>query len=86
METPHSFRDIIALWPTRAALARDLKDLGGATKTAPIIEWDRTDSIPTPWFDALIKAAEARGFVEITYRALAALTRARRERRHPRNQ
>jgi hypothetical protein len=68
-----SFRDVIDLWPTKAALVRDLTELGGAAKTAPVRYWYSHDAIPAQWFDPLLGAAKARGFDEITYRSLAAL-------------
>lgn len=71
-----SFRDVIALWPTKAALARDLKSIGGAAKAAPVREWSARNRIPEQWFDPLLKAAAHRGFEEVTYRLLTDLFKA----------
>lgn len=76
MTEPATFRSVIDLWPTKAAFARDLKTIGGATKDPPVREWFRRDHIPEVWFDPVIKAAAERGFVEVTYRVLASLFRA----------
>lgn len=70
-----SFRDVIDLWPTRAALVRDLKDHGGATTDAPVYDWHHEDRIAEKWFDPLIAAAKHRGFEGVTYAALARLYR-----------
>lgn len=73
---PTSFKAVIDLWPTKAALARDLKAKGGATKTAPVREWYSRNSIPITWFDPLLAAAAERGFHELNYRLLAGFYRA----------
>lgn len=76
MTATSSFRDVIDLWPTKAALARDLKRIGGADKVAPVREWYGRNRIPVVWFDALILAAQHRGFEGITYRILTELFKA----------
>ena len=73
MRQPNSFREIIDLWPTRAALTRDLTDFGGADKVAPARDWYVHDHIPPTWFNPLLAAAAARGFNEVTYRLLSEL-------------
>ncbi len=70
------FRAVIALWPTKAALARDLSRIGGAERAAPVREWHARNRIPEQWFDALLAAASHRGFEEVTYRLLTDLFKA----------
>jgi len=71
MQTLKSFHDVIGLWPTKAALRRDLENGGG--KRAHVQEWHRRNKIPPAWFEALIAAAEKRGFEGVTYPTLSRL-------------
>ena len=57
--------DIIALWPNLAAFAKDV-DAPAPT----VLVWRRNGRIPAYRFDAVIAAAEKRGFDGVTYRAL----------------
>lgn len=68
-----SHRDIIALWPSRAALAEDLKAWKGTRKKPNVRDWHQRNRIPTNWFDPVLEAAKHRGFDEITYRVLSQL-------------
>lgn len=63
-------RDVIALWPNRAALADDV-----AMNKATVRAWWNTDSIPPIHFDKVINAAARRGFDGVTYAVLARIAR-----------
>jgi len=60
-------RDIIALWPSSADLARDL-DIPGDN----VRKWKAHNRIPGWFFTDLIAAAERRGYAGVTAEALAA--------------
>lgn len=64
--------EIIARW-TVTELA---KDLGIPAKN--VRRWVDFDSIPADWFAAIARAAELRGFHDITVEALADVAEARR--------
>lgn len=64
--------DIISRW-TISELA---KDLGIPAKN--VRRWVDFDSIPAEWFAAIARAAEKRGFHEITLEALAEIAERRR--------
>jgi hypothetical protein len=68
-----SHQDIIALWPSRAALAGDLARWGGNRKKPNVRDWHQRNRIPTNWFDSVLEAAKQRGFDEVTYRVLSEL-------------
>lgn len=68
-----SFRAVIDLWPSQAALRRDLETCG----RAKVNQWRHANMIPEVWFDDLLLVAKKRGFHEITYRLLTALYRAK---------
>lgn len=51
------FREVIALWPSRAALAGDLDQ-----EHWLIEAWHRKNSIPPRWFDEVTRAAIKRDF------------------------
>jgi len=54
-ETMKTFRDIIDLWPTIAALADDL-----GLKYDRVAQWAKRDSIPGPFFADVARAAKGR--------------------------
>ena len=60
-------RDIIALWPSSADLARDLDVPGDNVR-----KWKAHNRIPGWYFTALATAAERRGYSGVTAEALAA--------------
>ena len=58
--------DIIDLWPTRAAFARDVGVYYGMA-----VGWNRRNNIPSEYWAHLVRAAKARGFHEVTTDLLA---------------
>lgn len=71
MRTLTTFKSVVDLWPTRAALEADL--LAQSGRAAPVREWHKRDRIPAKWFDAVIAVAAKRGFEGVTYPLLAEL-------------
>lgn len=67
------FEPLMARWGTVTAFAAEV---GCPEKNAR--EWKRIDSIPAPWFAAVVRAAIGRGFADITADHLATLAEARR--------
>lgn len=67
------FRPILKRWPRTVDFAREV----GAPEKA-VREWLRIDSVPAAWFAAVVRAATARGFEDITYELLASRAEARR--------
>lgn len=65
MGTLNTYRDVLELWRTRAALARVIKVKEGLVRS-----WHSRDSIPEKHFLRVVKAAETCGFQGITYRLL----------------
>ncbi len=60
-----SIRDLVNLWPTRAALADDLKmhlPEGAPVSVHQVHKWAEKQSIPARYHYAFICAAGARGF------------------------
>jgi hypothetical protein len=72
-----TFADILARW----GLAELASDLGLPVKN--VRRWSDLGSIPSEWFAAVVRAAEGRGFHDITLEALAAAAEARRLARTP---
>jgi len=70
-DMPASFRAIIALWPSRAAFARDV---GIIYNTAAA--WYGRDTIPAENWVAVIEAAARRGLDGVNAEKLAALAAA----------
>lgn len=64
-----TFRDVIELWPRRAALARFIP----ATSASAVRSWWSMDFIPEKKFMAVVAAAETCGFEGVTYSMLAGL-------------
>ena len=60
-----SHAQLLALWPTRAALARDL---GLAYVT--VQGWSVRNNIPRARWTDLVRAARKRGFASVTVQAL----------------
>ena len=52
----NTFRDIIGLWETPEALAEAI-----SAKPAAVRKWKQRDSIPSPWWASVIRAAADRG-------------------------
>lgn len=75
MSEPQSFRDVIELWPQTAELARDLSE-----PYETVNQWKKRDSVPAWAHSALIRAAAARGFGQVTPELLDELAAARREK------
>lgn len=74
-----SFREIIDLWPTRGEVGADVfRFRRNKRRRRPNVRvWFARDSIPTWWFDAVVEAAQHRGFPDVTYPLLVTLWRAR---------
>lgn len=66
------FRDIIDLWPSRAAFA----DAIGAERVTARSWWQR-DRIPSAWWSRVIDAASAGGKEGVTLELLASLAERR---------
>lgn len=58
-----SIRDIIGLWPQRAALAEDLNAVAGreAVTTSQVQKWAEKASIPAKFHGLVIRTAALRG-------------------------
>lgn len=52
----HSFKDIIAIWPSPDVMAAEL-----GAKSETVRKWRQRDSIPADWWTAIIDAAQTRG-------------------------
>jgi hypothetical protein len=62
---PSSIRDIISLWPTRAALFADLRDQlpeDVPLSVHQVQKWAEKQSIPARYHYPFLRAAEVRGF------------------------
>jgi hypothetical protein len=68
-----SFNDVLASWPTLAALGRDL-----GVSAATMRSWRARGVIPQRAWEAIEAAAEARGLRGVDYAALHARARSRR--------
>lgn len=64
-----TFRDIIALWGSYAALARDVNE-----PYVTVQQWHWRNSIPARVWPIVVKAAADRGYAQVTLEALAALS------------
>lgn len=69
------FADVIACWPNPAEFAADL-----GVKLSTVNVWKHRDSIPSGYWEAIVAAAQGRGFLCVTYAALARIAAARRVR------
>lgn len=76
MAEPATFKQVVDLWATRVAMQRDVQREAVSGSTAQVRLWYLRNSIPEPWFDAVVKAARRRGFAGITYASLSAIARA----------
>lgn len=72
------FKPLIERWK----VADMATDLGIPQKN--VRRWVDGDSIPADWFSAVVRAAQERGFQDITAEKLAELAEARRIARPPR--
>jgi hypothetical protein len=70
------FSPLIRRWPTVVQFAHDV----GAPERS-VREWIRNDSIPASWFQAVVRAASARGEEAISLELLANLAESRRSRK-----
>ena len=64
--------DLLDRWPSRAELHRDLVAQGANLTHQAVINW-RDHGIPARWWTLVVRAAEQRGFTEITLDLLAEL-------------
>ena len=64
MDKISSIRDLINLWPTRTEMAKDLMVICAVVRvtTAQVHKWAESDSIPAKYHNAVLKAAQHRGF------------------------
>lgn len=70
------FRPIIALWGAEDAARNLSSDVGLPPKN--VRRWVDFDSIPADWFTAVAKAAQRRGFKDVTVERLAQIAEDRR--------
>ena len=58
-----SIRDIIGLWPLRAALAGDVNSIAGceAVTVSQVQKWAEKESIPAKFHRVVVRAAQLRG-------------------------
>lgn len=64
-----TYREVIELWPSAAALARFL-----GSKPHTVAEWWRRDSVPESKFMGIVEAAQKCGFEGVSYALLARFT------------
>lgn len=64
MDDISSIRDLVNLWPTRAALAHDIKSAFPALKvsTAQVHKWAEKGSIPARYHFPILMAGQQRDF------------------------
>jgi hypothetical protein len=64
MNSFSSIRDVVDLWPTRGALADDMRSIAPfAPVTAErVSKWPSAQAIPARFHHALLEAAKVRGF------------------------
>src|SRR5688572_18238581 len=67
-----SFTAVIDLWGNVAAFAREIDEPYENTQ-----QWRRNDSIPGRAFAAIVRAAEARGFPQVTHELLCGFAEAK---------
>lgn len=71
-------RDILSRWPSLSALSRQLSAQGDEITAMGVVRWAQRDSIPAEWFEAVVKAAGAAGYDEITLELIASTAAKRR--------
>lgn len=64
-----TYSEIIAQWPAISVLADEI----GGVPVGVVKQWKRRNSIPSRYWSAIVRAAEARGIDGITIEALARL-------------
>lgn len=74
MKAPATFSDVINLWPSRTALADDI----GLEDANLVRSWRSRDRIPDEYWEAVIAAADQRGFAKVTADLLTALAATKR--------
>ncbi|MCB1401266.1 MAG: hypothetical protein KDJ82_16230 [Rhodobacteraceae bacterium] len=64
MNAIHSIRDLVNLWPTRAALAADINAAAPSlnVSTAQVHKWAEKGSIPARYQYPILQSAARRGF------------------------
>jgi hypothetical protein len=63
MQSVNSAKDVIALWPTRPEMARDMNAEPGETVTVDRIhKWAQSGVIPATYHARILRAARVRGF------------------------
>ncbi len=70
----NSFREVIGLWPSLRALSEEPEV--GANLMA-VRKWQQRDSIPSEEWMGIAKAAQKRGFSEVTIELLAQIKAAK---------
>lgn len=56
---PSSFRAIIELWPSREAMASDLREIDPEASAASVSKWWQRDNIPSDWWFAVLRTGKA---------------------------
>jgi hypothetical protein len=72
MEQEITVKDIVDLWPNRAALAADIDSEADPVTVAQINKWAQRGTIPSPYHARVLRAAEARGFAITAAQIVAA--------------
>lgn len=76
MQQEPTVKDIVDLWPSRAALAADIDSASDPVTVAQINKWAQRGTIPSPYHARILRAAEARGFAITAAQIVAAHDRA----------
>lgn len=62
MSDLHTVRDVLALWPSRPEMARDLSVVSGDPVSADRIhKWAQSGAIPAGYHGRILRAAQIRG-------------------------
>jgi hypothetical protein len=70
-----TFAEVIARW---GSITQFAADIGAEYPTAAA--WSQRNSIPPPWWPDVVRAAQVRGFTDITVAALATIAHDRPKR------
>ena len=66
-----TFRDVLGLWKTRVAVARNANSPDHPVTKNMVEYWWRANTIPEKHFWAIVHAANKCGFKEVTYKVLS---------------
>lgn len=76
-----SFTSILALWPSRQEVRRDLGSRGFPLSTMAVNRWAEREYIPPFYWPALLSAADARGITLENQQFLDAMSAAIKRRK-----